>query len=90
MSNLTLVIDDDLLRSARVKALQEGTSVNQICRDAIEQYVGRKSAGARQAAMLRASFANALPRSAGSGPAWEGREALYAERFDELEKRRRK
>ena len=67
MSNLTLVIDDDLLRDARVKALQDGTSVNQICRDAIEQYVGRKSAGERQAAMLRASFANALPRPAGSG-----------------------
>lgn len=90
MSNLTLVIDDELLRDARVKALQDGTSVNQICRNAIEQYVGRQSAGERQAAMLRASFANALPRPAGSGPAWEGREALYAERFDEQERRRRK
>ncbi len=90
MSNLTLVIDDELLRDARVKALQDGTSVNQICRDAIEQYVGRKSVGERQAAMLRASFARALPRPAGSGPAWQGREALYAERFDEQERRRRK
>ncbi len=90
MSNLTLVIDDELLRDARVKALQDGTSVNQICRDAIEQYVGRKSIGERQAAMLRASFARALPRPAGSGPAWQGREALYAERFDEQERRRRK
>ena len=90
MTNLTLAIDDALLREARIKALKEDTSVNEICRRAIEQYVGAKSAGERQAAMLRASFANALPRPAGSGPAWEGREALYGERFDELERRRRK
>ena len=34
MSNLTVVIDDDLLRAARIKALQQGTSVNEICREA--------------------------------------------------------
>ena len=35
MSNLTLAIDDELLRDARIKALQVGTSVNEICRRAI-------------------------------------------------------
>lgn len=38
MSNLTVVIDDDLLRAARIKALQQGTSVNEICRQAIERF----------------------------------------------------
>ena len=38
MSNLTLVIDDDLLRAARIKALQQGTSVNEICREAIARF----------------------------------------------------
>jgi len=38
MSNLTVVIDDDLLRTARIKALQQGTSVNEICRQAIERF----------------------------------------------------
>ena len=38
MSNLTLVIEDDLLRAARIKAVQEGTSVNEICRQAIARY----------------------------------------------------
>ena len=38
MSNLTLVIDDDVLRAARIKALQQGTSVNEICREAIARY----------------------------------------------------
>ena len=90
MSNLTLAIDDELLRDARIKALQDGTSVNEICRRAIEQYVGRESAGERQAAALRATFAFAKPRRAGSGPLWEGRDVLYAERLDELDRRRRR
>ena len=38
MANLTLAIDDDLLRAARIKAVQEGTSVNEICREAIARY----------------------------------------------------
>lgn len=38
MANLTLAIDDELLRSARVKAVQQGTSVNDICREAIERF----------------------------------------------------
>jgi hypothetical protein len=90
MSNITLAIDETLLREARIKAVKEGTSVNEICRKAIEQYVGRESEGERRVARLRASFARALPRPADAPPAWQGREALYAERMDELERRRRK
>lgn len=90
MSSLTLAIDDQLLREARIKAVQDGTSVNEICRQAIEQYVGRESEGERRVAMLRATFALAKRRPPGAGPAWEGREAIYAERMDELDRRRRK
>ena len=42
MANITLSIDDALLRAARVRAVKEGTSVNEICRRAIEQYARRK------------------------------------------------
>jgi Ribbon-helix-helix protein, copG family len=91
MSNVTLAIDDALLKEARIKALKEGTSVNEICRRAIEQYVGRGEDDAeRRVARLRASFAQALPRPPGSPPAWQGREAVYEERMQELERRRRK
>ena len=90
MSNLTLAIDDELLREARIKALRDGTSVNEICRRAIEQYVGQASKGEQLAARLRASFALAKRAPAGSGPAWPGREAIYAERMDELDRRRSK
>lgn len=89
MTNLTLAIDDLLLREARVKAVQEGTSVNEICRRAIEQYVGSASAGEQRVAELRATFALAKRRPAGSGPVWQGREAIYEERLNELERRRR-
>ena len=90
MSNLTLAIDAELLREARIKALKEDTSVNEICRRAIEQYVGRQSAGERHVALLRATFALAKPRPAGAEPLWPGREAIYAERLDELDRRRRR
>ena len=91
MSNLTVVIDDALLKEARIKALKEDTSVNEICRKAIEQYVGRRDDDVeRRVARLRASFASALPRPAGAPPAWTGRAAIYEERMQELERRRRK
>ena len=40
MFNLTLVIDEDLLRAARVKALREGTSVSEICWQATARFAG--------------------------------------------------
>lgn len=88
MANLTLAIDDELLREARVKALEQGTSVNEVCRQAIERLVNRNQAGERLVAGLRASFAHALPRQPGAGPAWEGREALYAQRLDSIGQQR--
>ncbi|MCM8613300.1 MAG: hypothetical protein NFW17_14655 [Candidatus Accumulibacter sp.] len=90
MSNITLVIDDALLKEARIKALKHDTSVNEICRRAIEQYVGRGEDDAeRRVARLRAGFARALPRTADAAPAWQGRSELYGERMQELDKRRR-
>ena len=40
MANLTVTIDDDLLRAARVRAVQHGTSVNEVCRQAIAEFAG--------------------------------------------------
>lgn len=41
--NLTLVVPGDLLRLARVKAVREETSVNEVVRRALEAYVGRRN-----------------------------------------------
>lgn len=48
MANLTVVIDDDVLLRARKRALDQGTSVNALLRDYLQQYVGRQN---RSAAM---------------------------------------
>jgi plasmid stability protein len=42
MGNLTIAIDEDSLKKARMRALQEGTSVNAILRDFLESYAGSK------------------------------------------------
>lgn len=65
VANLTLVIDDDVLRRARKRALDHGTSVNALLRQYLESYAGRQE---RTAAMQRflecAAAANV--RSSGS------------------------
>lgn len=42
MANITLSIDEALLQAARVRAIREGTSVNEVCRRAIELYARRQ------------------------------------------------
>lgn len=54
MANLTLVIDDDTLKRARVKALELDTSVNALVREYLEDLVrtDRAAAGRRNAVAL--------------------------------------
>jgi len=40
MVNLTLSVDKDLLRRARIRALERGTSVNAVLREFLEAYAG--------------------------------------------------
>lgn len=40
MANLTLAVDDHLLQRARLRALEQGTSVNALLRDYLEAYAG--------------------------------------------------
>ncbi len=54
MSNLTITIDDDLLRAARVKAVQLGTSVNEVCRLAIAAFALEDKTQAQARAHARA------------------------------------
>ena len=61
MSNLTVVIDDDLLRTARIKALQQGTSVNEICRQAIERFAASADDQQDFMAQLVASLLHGQP-----------------------------
>ena len=40
MSKLTLTIDEEILKRARIRALSERTSVNAVLRDFLEAYAG--------------------------------------------------
>jgi plasmid stability protein len=72
MANLTLSIDDDLLKRARMRALEQDTSVNALVRDYLESVVG-------EPAQMRQFLDWAASVKAGSGPAgrtWT-RDELY-------------
>lgn len=52
MANVTITLDDDLLRKARVRAAEQGTSVNAVIRDQLEHWVGAGRVQARAIASL--------------------------------------
>ena len=75
MSNLTLTIDDDVLRRARIRALEQGTSVNALVREYLADFVGDSRAEQALAEIL--ALAAHSPASSGpEGRTWT-REELY-------------
>jgi plasmid stability protein len=52
MANITVTIDDDLLRRARVRAVEQGTSVSAAVAAYLEQYAGPDPAREAVAAFL--------------------------------------
>lgn len=75
MPNLTLALDDELLRRARAKAAERGTSVNAVIRELLEQYAGRSDAGVALEAMFTA--ADASSASIGDAGITWSRDELY-------------
>lgn len=43
VANVTIALEASLLRRARIKALEEGTSLNAVLRERVEEYVSRTS-----------------------------------------------
>lgn len=78
MANVTIVLNDDLLRKARVRAAERGTSVNAVLRDLLGEWVG--GPGDRQEAIDRLLNRSQRARSARTGRRWTR---------DELHDRRR-
>lgn len=79
MANLTLTIDEETLRRARIRALEEGTSVNALVRDYLERY-----ADAHERVMLARRRVVELARASTAGSAGERRtwtrDDVYEER----------
>jgi len=82
VANLTLTIDDGVLRAARIRALEQGTSVNAVVREYLRDYVGRADA----AGALERIFEIADRSGASSGP--EGRTWTREELYDRWERQR--
>ena len=76
MANLTLSIDDQVLQAARVRAVKEGTSVNEICRRAIETYAGQNGDRLARYRALRERI-DSEPRPSGRRAPAGTREELY-------------
>jgi len=78
VANLTIAVDDDILHRARVRAAQQGTSVNAVLRGELERYAAGD--GAERAIDEFLAFAQRRSRNGGTDRAWS-REDLYAERL---------
>jgi hypothetical protein len=75
VANLTVVIDDEVLRRARKRALDEGTSVNAVVRERLETYASEDEARAALDRVLAVSRAS-TSRSGPGGRSWT-RDDLY-------------
>ncbi len=74
MANLTITVDEQILKQARLRALREGTSVNRMLRERLESYV--KDDHRRRKAILGLLRLSRSARS-GSGGRRVRREDVY-------------
>lgn len=76
MANLTVSIDSDVLKKARIRALEEDTSVNAVVKRFLESY---SRADTTEGDVVKRLLEYAKSTSSGSGPggrSWK-REDLY-------------
>lgn len=74
MANLTIAVEDELLKKARMKALEQGTSVNALLRDYLTHFAGTRSA---QEQAARSFLALAAKSRAGRGDRRWTRDELH-------------
>ncbi|MEO8362408.1 MAG: hypothetical protein ABI672_20440 [Vicinamibacteria bacterium] len=64
-ANVTIALDAVLLRRARIKALEEGTSLNAVLRERVEEYVTHASPATTSKATLLRLAAGSKAKGAG-------------------------
>ncbi len=74
MTNLTIAVDEEILKLARIRAIHEGTSVNAVLRLRLEEYAGSDEARRRAAHELLDSAARSTMKL---GPRTWRREDLH-------------
>jgi hypothetical protein len=85
MKNVTITLPDDLARRARVAAAEQDKSLSRFISDLLEERCRPRPSREEALAVLK-EFWNG-PGLPGVSENWRGREALYAEREDELLRR---
>jgi hypothetical protein len=75
MANLTITVDEETVKRARIRALEEGTSVNALLRSYLEEYSGvrreREEAGRKLLELAKNS------KMSSKGQSLPKREELY-------------
>ena len=77
---MTIVVDEGTLKKARMRALEEGTSVNAVLREKLEEYAGARR---EQMEALERILEDSRKGGSGSGPGgrtWT-RDEIYEERL---------
>lgn len=75
MTNLTVTIDERILRRARIRALERGTSVNAVVAQYLERYAGADATAGALAGFL--DLARRTDASSGAGGRTWRRDELY-------------
>lgn len=82
MANLTLTIDEDVLRRARIRAIEQRTSVNAVVREFLESYSRSDDREQTRQEILKLAKQTRTDRGPGhsDGRTWR-REDVYEERL---------
>ena len=77
---MAIVVDEGTLKKARMRALEEGTSVNAVLRERLEEYAGVRR---EQMEALERMLASSRESASGSGPGGctPTRDEIYEERL---------
>jgi hypothetical protein len=86
MKNVTITLPDDVARRARVEAARQDKSLSRFIADLLAERCTDERPERKEAIAKLEEFLNG-PGYPGISKAWKGREALYAEREDELLRR---
>lgn len=86
MANLTIVVDDGTLKKARMRALEEDTSVNAVLREYLEEYAGRRREQVEAARRIMEASRESRSGSGPGGRKWK-REDAYEERLERYPKK---
>ena len=80
MANLTITVDEDTLKRARMRALEEDTSVNAVLREYLEEYAGRRQEQLEAARRIIKASSESRSGCGPGGCKWK-REDAYEERL---------